>query len=34
LNEHPGGPAVLLGRGGDDATGGFNDANHSKNATE
>ncbi|CAK81155.1 unnamed protein product (macronuclear) [Paramecium tetraurelia] len=31
-NEHPGGPAILLGKAGDDATTAFHDANHSQSA--
>jgi cytochrome b involved in lipid metabolism len=33
-DNHPGGPAILLARSGDDATRGFNDANHTKNAID
>ncbi|CAD8121997.1 unnamed protein product [Paramecium sonneborni] len=29
-DDHPGGPAILLGKGGDDATAAFHDANHSQ----
>ncbi|CAD8209932.1 unnamed protein product [Paramecium octaurelia] len=31
-DEHPGGPAILLGKAGDDATSVFHDANHSQSA--
>ncbi|CAK91615.1 unnamed protein product (macronuclear) [Paramecium tetraurelia] len=31
-DDHPGGPAILLGKAGDDATAAFHDANHSQSA--